>query len=129
MVTHQKTETQSTGINFSEAPASFNVRFTDANGFESMLTIRGQTGMEVLEKSIAATNFLLESGCKPFVNSRIGYRPTEIKPEGENGSNHDGNGNNNPAWCAIHHLEMKRYEKGERNWYSHKTADGWCQGK
>jgi hypothetical protein len=32
-------------------------------------------------------------------------------------------------WCSIHQVTMKRYSKGGRSWYSHMTANGWCNGK
>jgi hypothetical protein len=32
-------------------------------------------------------------------------------------------------WCAIHQVTMKLNDKQGQQWYSHKTADGWCKGK
>lgn len=37
--------------------------------------------------------------------------------------------NEDPGWCPIHECEMKRREKDGQVWYSHKTKDGWCNGK
>jgi hypothetical protein len=32
--------------------------------------------------------------------------------------------------CAIRHVPMQRYTKGDQGWYSHKAPDGsWCRGK
>lgn len=40
----------------------------------------------------------------------------------------DGNGNDQ-GWCPIHNVEMKRWEKDGRVWFSHKVGDQWCTGK
>ncbi len=38
--------------------------------------------------------------------------------------------NDNPAWRPLHQRTMKRYEKGNQVWHSHKLDDGqWCKGK
>jgi hypothetical protein len=118
---------------FSEAPASWNTRYIDPSGFECQITLRGETGKELLEKAHSAIVFLLETGCTPFV-----YRPS--KPveapkngNGESNSNSNGNGNghkeDDPAWCPIHQCEMKRWDKDGRVWYSHKVDGKWCSGK
>ena len=40
------------------------------------------------------------------------------------------NGNGNVHLCPIHNVEMRRWEKDGRVWFSHKTDDGgWCGGK
>lgn len=34
------------------------------------------------------------------------------------------------SWCPIHKIEMKKYEKEGRSWYSHMVSKGnWCNGK
>src|SRR4030042_5258812 len=77
---------------FPEAPASWNTRYIDPNGFECQITLRGETGSELLEKATNAINYLLKNGCFPYV-----YRPgarqiTEAKSStdqsnGTNGTN------------------------------------------
>lgn len=42
---------------FSEAPASWNTRYLDPNGFECQITLRGESGSELLEKA-ASTNVI-----------------------------------------------------------------------
>ena len=38
-------------------------------------------------------------------------------------------------YCDIHKCQMKKYEKGDRSWYSHTVSDdpkfpgGWCSGR
>jgi hypothetical protein len=34
-----------------------------------------------------------------------------------------------PDWCGIHGTAMARQSNAHGHWYSHKTADGWCNGK
>lgn len=34
-----------------------------------------------------------------------------------------------PGFCTIHGVEMRKFEKNGKSWYSHKQGDGWCNGK
>ena len=119
---------------FSEAPASWNTRYLDPNGFECQITLRGENGSELLEKARLAIAFLLEHGCTPYAY-RSAPRPSENKGEGTKNGNgtHGTSGPNgtdaNPSWCAIHGCEMKRWERDGRVWYSHKANGEWCRGK
>ena len=51
---------------FNEAPASWNTRYINPDGFECQLTIRGEKGAEVLEKANAAFTYLLKNDCTPY---------------------------------------------------------------
>jgi hypothetical protein len=33
------------------------------------------------------------------------------------------------GWCSKHSVQMHQNHKNGRSWWSHKTAEGWCQGK
>jgi hypothetical protein len=114
---------------FPEAPASWNTRYVDPNGFECQITLRGETGSELLEKAAIAISYLLKNGCIPYVFYRNGSRPTENKPDESKKEDGQGNGKGNPSWCPIHQCEMKRWDKEGRVWYSHKVDGGWCNGK
>jgi hypothetical protein len=116
---------------FPEAPASWNTRYVDSNGFECQITLRGETGSELLEKAALAITYLLKNGCTPYVFYRNGNHQTESKPNGEKKDElqNNGNGKNNSSWCPIHQCEMKRWDKDGRVWYSHKVDGGWCNGK
>ena len=123
---------------FTEAPASWNTRYLDPHGFECQITLRCDTGQELLEKAASAIAYLLKNGCLPYVY-RTSQRPISAAPaEGQNSSDQGNgtngtNGNNgtnaNPAWCPIHQCEMKRWDKDGRVWYSHKVDGKWCNGK
>lgn len=40
------------------------------------------------------------------------------------------NGAEDPGYCKVHRVAMKRHEKDSQVWYSHKAPDGsWCRGK
>jgi hypothetical protein len=124
---------------FPEAPASWNTRYVDPNGFECQITLRGDSGSELLEKATNAINYLLKNGCTPYVFYRSGNQQADRKSEadkkgntqnnGTNGANGSNGTNNNPAWCPIHRCEMKRWDKDGRVWYSHKVDGHWCNGK
>src|SRR4030042_2963723 len=66
---------------FPEAPASWNTRYVDPNGFECQITLRGDSGSELLEKATNAINYLLKNGCTPYTYSRYGSRQVEGKPD------------------------------------------------
>ena len=48
-----------------EAPASWNTRYVDPNGFECQITLRGENGSELLEKAANAIAYLLANACTP----------------------------------------------------------------
>ncbi|MCL4534978.1 MAG: hypothetical protein M1370_07435 [Bacteroidetes bacterium] len=109
--------------NYNEAPASWNVRYRTPDGYESMLTLRGDNGVELLSKAEAALNWLKDHGCAPTTNG-YGHKAARSPAETEN------TGPGDPSWCDNHKAQMKRYEKNGRAWYSHKTDDGnWCNGR
>jgi len=117
-----------------EAIASWNTRYINPEGFECQLTLRADTGQEVLEKALGAIAFLLKNGCTPFVKSNFHSQAnnghddnpnSSSQPASENGNN----GNQDRSWCPIHECTMKRWEKDGRVWFSHKVNGDWCSGK
>jgi hypothetical protein len=112
---------------FPEAPASWNTRYITPEGFECQITLRGENGTELLEKAEKAIAYLLSNACTPYTYYRNGSRQVENKQEEI--KQEDEKYDENPTWCQIHHVQMKRWEKGGRVWYSHKTDNGWCNGR
>jgi hypothetical protein len=115
------TPSNTTGIStYAEALASWNVKYR-LNGFDCMLTLRGDTGKDLLEKAAAALKWLSENGAYA-----AGYtsKPSEASTTQNNEEHED------ESYCSIHKVPMTRFEKNNRVWYSHKSADGsWCKGK
>ena len=66
---------------FPEAPASWNTKYVDPNGFECQITLRGETGSDLLEKAANAINYLLKNGCTPYVFYRNGSQKPATKTE------------------------------------------------
>jgi hypothetical protein len=138
MDANDNNHTNSTKISeqlFSEAPASWNTRYLDPHGFECQITLRCDTGQELLEKAASAIAYLLKNGCLPYVY-RSPQRPVNAAPADAKNGNDQSNGTNgnngtnaNPGWCPIHQCEMKRWDKDGRVWYSHKVDNKWCSGK
>ena len=95
---------------FLEAPASWNTRYITPVGFVCQITLRGETGKDLLEKAGLALAYLAEHQYLPDTSCRK-------------------NGNSDGKICPIHQCEMKHREKDGKTWYSHKTDDGWCYGK
>lgn len=107
---------------WTEAPASVNIKFT-FNGYDTMLTLRGDSGADVLPKLQTAIGWLADHGAEPNGGSIAR-------------DNGNGNGNEPEAHvCPIHHVAMRRREKNGDVWYSHKAinpetgAEYWCRGK
>jgi hypothetical protein len=106
MATDLKPETK-----FLEAGASWNTKFVTPSGFTCQLTLRSDSGLELLEKADAALTFLLEKGYSPC----------------DNNNHHNGK---ETKLCPIHNCDMKHREKDGKTWFSHKAEDGtWCYGK
>ena len=111
----------------SESPVSWNTLYISPEGFNCQLTLRGESGQEVLEKARVAITTLLADGCKPNGNHRTNTNPSPTTSP----SNNNGNGREH-EYCLIHDCAMKRWEKNGRVWYSHKVAgteNEWCNGK
>ncbi len=111
-----------------EAPASWNTRYVSPEGFECQLTLRAESGSDLLDKVNGAISYLLNNDCVPYTYNRGGYRGT-TNNKSTNGNNSNQEQSDDPAWCPIHQCEMKRWEKSGRVWYSHKVDDDWCNGK
>jgi hypothetical protein len=102
-----------------EAPASWNVRYR-VSGYDCTLTLRGESGKDLLDKAAAALKWLEENGAQAS-----GYSPKAetTKPQGSPDEAEKG-------YCPIHKVQMTRFTKENRVWYSHKLEDGsWCKGK
>ena len=108
---------------FSEAPASWNTRYVDPDGFECQLTLRAETGQELLDKVSGAIAHLLKNGCQPY-HYKVGYQNNKSNPK-PNGKGQA----NGQSWCPVHQCEMKRWDKEGKVWYSHKVNGDWCSGK
>jgi hypothetical protein len=127
--------TKNSELSFDEAPASWNTRYLDPNGFECQITLRGENGSELLEKAATAITYLLANACTPSIYYRNGTRPADSKASEQKKSEGVNNGHGNdelassPSWCPIHQCEMKRWDKDGRVWYSHKFDGEWCRGK
>jgi hypothetical protein len=129
MKTETKPNTHESENGFSEAPASWNTRYVHPSGFECQITLRGDTGTELLEKVQIAIEYLLENDCQPYSYNRYGGA-VKVKQQAEKtNQGNSSNNNDDQSWCPIHQCEMRRWEKDGRTWFSHKTDSGWCQGK
>jgi len=132
--------------NYLEAPASWNTKYLSPEGFVCQITLRAETGRELLEKAHAAMLHLLEAGCAPCESIAIrpklngngnGAQPnpepaheTKSNPVGEEPIASPANNAAEGHFCPVHGVEMKRWEKAGRVWFSHKNGDGsWCSGK
>jgi hypothetical protein len=84
-------------------------------------TFRSREGKEGFKNLKSAIEYLSKQGYTP----NGGYAAPA--PQAAQPTTNEAGGN--PAWCDIHKVEMKKWEKEDRTWYSHKTDEGWCKGK
>jgi hypothetical protein len=112
---------------FTESPASWNTRYITPDGFTCQLTLRSDTGRDLLERANSALAYLREQNCIPF----YGYQKyNDHQDENKQVKSNNQQSNNDPVLCAIHQVEMRKYSKNGKSWYSHKLEDGtWCSGK
>lgn len=117
------------GHGFSEAPTSFNVRYI-LRGFDCQLTIRSETGSDLLPKTLKALDWLEANKAEP----------TRVSAATFNGNGNGkqaepvyvpvtDDGHPDPTWCALHSVAMSRREKNGQVWFSHKAGDSYCKGK
>jgi len=116
-------------IGYVEAMASWSTRYLDPLGYECLLSLEGENGSEVLKKAIGALAHLIENDCQPLLsNNHNGHgNGQEEKSTGTVMVNSSGNGKN--PTCPIHNIEMTKWSKAGRTWFSHRWNDGWCGGK
>ena len=102
--------------NFSEAPASLNLKFRIAD-YDGMLTLRSETGADLLTKLPAVLKRLGDMGAVP-TNGHGGNGPATAS----------GTAETKP--CPLHPGEtLRRFTKDGRSWWSHRLPDGsWCRG-
>ena len=105
-----------------EAPASVNFKGVTKGGFTCQWTLRDFDELTLMNRHVAFMQILAEGGVVP-----LGKKPeaqTEQFPPVA------GNGGNAEDWCGIHNVEMTKYTKEGRSWFSHKADDDtWCKGK
>jgi hypothetical protein len=90
-----------------EAPVSITLKAT-LHGHEVMVTLRGVDFASVKAQVEQASEWLqVQAPTQPPTQST--EHPT--------------------GWCSKHGVQMTQQHKHGRSWWSHKTADGWCQGK
>ena len=59
-------DTNTPEVLVSESPASWNTRYQSPEGFVCQLTLRAETGSELLKRVAAAIEHLLENDCTPY---------------------------------------------------------------
>lgn len=98
-----------------EAPASINTHLT-IDGYTCQLTLRDTDETRLLSRlhAILAQFPLTPPPSEPM------SKPVEVpQPPLEE----------RPDWCPIHETAMAKQSNASGHWYSHKTPDGWCNGK
>jgi len=100
-VPSQPAQPEAPSTSLPEAPVSITLKST-LHGHEVLVTLRGTDFASVKTQVEEASQWLQ-------VQSDQG---SESTPR-----------------CPIHGVPLKRQQKNGRSWWSHKTTQGWCQGK
>ena len=117
-MSEQVQEQENQELLFPEAPASWNTRYVHPSGFECQITLRAESGIDLMSKVEKATAYMIEHGCEPYLY-RLSCSKGQIERENKD----------SPAWCPTHKCLMRRWEKDGKAWYSHKVNGEWCNGK
>lgn len=127
----EETTEQETTRTWTEAPASVNIK-AKIQGYDVMLTLRGESGADVMPKLKTAIDWLINHGAAPTGFGNGGNGPAKQTAATQPATTQAPtlpDGSVDPAWCPIHQVAMKRRENESGVWYSHKVGDGWCNGK
>ncbi len=113
-------------LGYSEALASWTVRYQDPSGFECQLSLEAETGMELLAKAEAAIARLVELKCLPVHNGNHNTHGTDSQPAPKTIQKVEGAGSK--KLCPVHGIGMQLWQKGTKTWYSHRWEGSWCKG-
>ena len=121
--------TEQTARTWTEAPASVNIK-ARVQGYDVMITLRGESGADVMPKLKSAIDWLINNGAAATGNSgnRVAKQKAAPQPATMQAPTLP-DGSPDPAYCSIHGVVMKRREKDGQVWHSHKVGDSWCRGK
>ena len=115
---------------YSEALATWTTRYLDPSGFECMLSIQAETGIQVIKKAEGAITHLSELKCLPLQTGHHNGNGHEQEIKAETNAEVKIEDNPGKHICPIHHVEMTRWSKNGRSWYAHRLENGyWCKGK
>ena len=95
-----------------EAPASWNTKYVTPDGFVCQLTLRGESGKDLLEKANAALTWLKDNGFLPCENNSFRPRGNGSQPETNTQANNNGqpnNGNRNSNGHSDISLTLNTY--------------------
>jgi hypothetical protein len=101
---------------WTEAPASVNT-YLHLDGHQVQLTLRDSDETRLLSRLHA---ILAQFPVNPPPPVELPPAPAPVpQPPLEE----------RPDWCSIHGTAMGKQSNAKGSWYSHKTMDGWCNGK
>ena len=116
-------------VGYSEALATWTTRYLDPSGFECMLSIQAETGIQVIKKAEGAIVRLTELKCLPLHPGNHNGNGQQEASKSDTSIVVKQDGNPGKVMCPIHHVPMTRWTKNGRSWYAHRWNDGWCKGK
>ena len=116
-------------LGYSEALATWTTRYLDPSGFECILSIQAETGIQVIKKAEGAIVHLTELNCLPLHPGNHNGHDKEKEPKSDVTVEVKQEPNTGKPICPIHHIEMTRWTKNGRSWYAHRWDDGWCKGR
>ena len=112
------------GAPLGEAPAGVTIKAFTEKGYDILFTLRDVDELVLLERMAKFFEVLDEKyHLSPTRNGKPVSQTAPLPPVA-------GNGGHPEDWCGIHSVEMTKYTKEGRSWFSHKADDDtWCKGK
>jgi hypothetical protein len=105
-----------------QAPASCTLKW-QLNGIELLLTLRDTTDDAL---------FTRIKRVLPRIIEKVDAQRQTPRAEGQRGNGHGAGdtAQGETPYCRVHGVPMQQYTKGNKGWFSHRTAHGaWCPGK
>lgn len=116
----QMTDNQSHSADKVIPQVSWSTTYIDPHGFICSLSLQSSSGKDLIQKAEQTINYLKSRGCKPIDTSN---------QDSHNDVN-NAEKNNDPSWCPIHCVKMKKRHNDHGFWYSHRLeGGGWCKGR
>ncbi len=80
-----------------------------------------------LKMRMVGAGFVFNRDARESFNGRASGLPSKQPANGKGDDQASTNGKSQKGdtiWCPLHQCNMKRYEKGNQVWHSHKLQDG-----
>jgi len=108
------------------------MKWVDSDGIEHLHILRSDDLDDVL-KQMRTVKMCIQAAKEKALEQRKARPASEPGPEDPRGDEREEEGSAEgevpEGFCVIHDVWMKQRKNTKGSWWSHKTAEGWCNGK